>query len=126
MAKKVGPLIDKLFKARAERLKATKVIEALKAKEELVRTEILQLLKDQGLDGAKGAVATAAITRTTVAQVTDWDEVYKYIKKTGEFDLLQKRMSDVAYRERLEAGKPVPGTEPFVVVNLSLTKSSKE
>ena len=72
------------------------------------------------------AVATAAITRTTVAQVTDWDEVYKYVKKTGEFDLLQKRMSDVAYRERLDAGKPVPGTEPFIVVNLSLTKSSKE
>lgn len=126
MAPKIGPLVDKLYKARAERLAFAKKVEEMKEKEDRLKLEILDVLKEGGLEGAKGKVATAAVTRTTVANVTDWDEVYKYIKKTGEFDLLQKRMSDTAFRERLEAGKAVPGTEPFIVVNLSLTKSSKE
>ncbi len=126
MSKKIGPLIDKLFLARADRLRQQKIIDDMKRKEEQVREEIMAILEADGLEGAKGRMATAAITRTTVGNVTDWDALYKYIKKTGEFDLMQKRLTDTAYRERLENGVVVPGVEPFIVKNISLTKSSKE
>jgi hypothetical protein len=38
----------------------------------------------------------------------------------GYFHLLQKRVSEPAYRELLEKGKKVPGVQPFTARKLNL------
>jgi hypothetical protein len=41
----------------------------------------------------------------------DWVKLYGHIKKTGDFDLLHKRISATAIKERWMGGKDVPGIE---------------
>ena len=58
----------------------------------------------------------------TVPSLKDWDALCKHVKKTGDFDLLQHRLSSAAVEARWDAKKKVPGVEPFQTVVLSVTK----
>ena len=71
---------------------------------------------------ASASKAIEVIVTKQVPKVKDWDEFYKYVKKTGSFDLMQKRLTDAAIKERWENGKEVPGVEHFNVVSVSINK----
>lgn len=121
----IGMMIDGLYDLRAQRLAIEKQVADLKARETATKEEILGLLKEQDLNGAKGAVATAAITHKTVPVVTDWEQVYAFIRDQDMFALLQKRLTVTLWAALAEDGMAVPGTEPQVVTDLSLTKSTR-
>jgi hypothetical protein len=125
MAMDMGECIDALYEARTKRLAAQKVVDALAAEEEVVKSHIINSFEKVKLEGAKGRVATASLTRTTVPLVKDWGAFTQYVKENNAFDLFERRVAKVAYRDRLESKEVVPGLEPFVVVGLSLTKSSR-
>ena len=76
----------------------------------------------QELNGAKGDIATAAVKRDTVLNVTDWDSLRDWIVKTKSWDVLRKQPSSTAIKERWANKEEIPGVEPFVKVSLSLTK----
>lgn len=120
--KTLGACIDALYTLREER----RVIEAkaklVHEKEAELEKHLLDTFSKTDLDGAKGKKATAGVSRNTVPSVKDWDKLYAYVKKTGAWDMLQRRVSATAYRERLDAKKVVPGVEPFEVIKLSLQK----
>jgi hypothetical protein len=118
----LGACIDLLYKMREDRHAIEKKAEAIKIKEDELETHLLETFKKTDLEGAQGKRATAGVSMSTVPSVKDWDKVFAYIKKKGAFDLLQKRLSATAYRERLESKVAVPGVEPFNVVKLSLRK----
>jgi hypothetical protein len=124
--KTIGACVDLLYKNRSKRIEMQRAVDTLKEGEVALEHNIRELLKQQGLDSGRGKDATASVAKRTVGHVQDWDKFQKYIKKTGEFDLMQRRINDAAYRERLEAGHAVPGVEAVVVESLSLTKSKKE
>jgi hypothetical protein len=46
-----------------------------------------------------------------VPTVEDWDAVYKHLLDTKQFELIQRRMSAVAFRELLQMGRSVPGVK---------------
>jgi len=123
--KTLGACIDKLYQMRAKRLEEEKRIGTLKAQETALSDHILNSFSKGDVEGARGKVATASVSRQTVAQVQDWEAFYKYVAKEGAFDLLQRRVNDSAYRARLDDQIKVPGVEPFGVVKLSITKSGK-
>jgi hypothetical protein len=123
--KTLGACIDLAYKMRSERLELDKEVEKLKEEEAALKQHIMNSFDKVNIDGARGKVATASLSPRTVAQVEDWEALQKYIKKTGAFDLLQRRVNDAAFRERLDAKKTVPGVVPFVITTLSLTKASK-
>ncbi len=122
----LGGCIDMLYEMREERLKLQREIDELKEKEEALKTHILNTFEEEKLEGSKGVLATASITRRVVARPLDWDAIFQYVKINDAFDLLQRRITDTAYRDRLEHGEQVPGVEPFTVIGLSLTKSRKD
>ena len=121
----IGTLIDSLYALRAKRLELEKVVEGHKQEEQRMRDEIIAILNTTGLRGAKGMAATAALVHKTKPQVTDWDQVYNYIRSTGEFGLLHKRITEGLWGALREDGFTVPGTEPIVLTDLSLTKGAK-
>ena len=43
-----------------------------------------------------------------------------YVYKTKQGHLLQRRVSDPAFRELLDHGKKVPGTQPFIKARLNV------
>ncbi len=121
----IGNLIDSLYNLRQQRLEVEKDVKALKAREVALRQEIMTVLDESGLAKASGHVATSGIISSVDPLVTDWDEVHAYIRVNDRFDLLQKRLSAPAWRELNAEGILVPGTEPTVVRDLSLTKSTR-
>lgn len=121
----VGELIDGLYELRAQRLAIEKQVEELKARETSTKEEILFLLREGGLEGAKGAVATAAITYKTKPNVTDWDAVYNFIRDQDMLSLLQKRLTVTLWAALQEDGVTVPGVESITLPDLSLTKSKR-
>lgn len=121
----LGEAIDTLYQARAARLAMAKEVKELQVKEAQAKTEVLKLLGESGLAKASGKLATAGITTEDVPYIKDWDQVYEYIKSNDRFDLLQKRIGVVAWRDLFKDGVLVPGTEPAIDTDLSLTKSTR-
>ena len=66
------------------------------------------------------AAASVSITTSVVADVKEWDSFYAFIAKNKFFHLLQRRVSEPAYRELLDAGKKVPGVLPFTKKKLNV------
>ncbi len=123
----LGSRIDALYEARAARLTRQKEMDAelakLKKTEADLKLAIIAELEKAGLDKGTGSQATASISITMQPRVTDWEAVYKYIKKNDAFDLLERRPAKLAFRARYEAGDFVPGMEAFEDKDLSLTKA---
>lgn len=121
----LGEAIDTLYQARAARLAMAKEVKELQVKEAEAKVNVLKLLGESGLAKASGKLATAGITTEDVPYIKDWDQVYDYIKSNDRFDLLQKRIGVVAWRDLFKDGILVPGTEAGVDTDLSLTKSTR-
>jgi predicted metal-binding protein len=79
-------------------------------------------LEAEGIDGARGKLASVGINESIVPTVEDWDEFYRFIHRNKGYHLLERRAAAGAYRELLEQrkGKPVPGVVPFKKRTLSL------
>lgn len=121
--KTLGGKADKLYELRAARLAEEKKIDAMKKEEEALREAIFEDLRVAKLEKASGKVATVSRVSKTVGKVTDWQKFYAFIRKNDAFELLQRRVNDSSYRERLDAGERVDGVEPEVVASLNVTKA---
>lgn len=115
----VGALIDKLDLLRDKKRKAAEALAVVEAEYNELSTTLIERLQQEGMPKASGKKATVSISNTVVANVDDWDSFTAYVKKTGYFHLIQRRVSDPAYRELLEKKGAVPGLKPFTKVKLN-------
>ena len=122
LPKTVGACADALYTTRQERLAEQKKIDELKDREAQLKEHLIATLPKSDATGAAGRVAKVQIKTKPVPQVEDWDAFYKHVKRTGSFELLQRRLAEEAVRERWDAGKKVPGVEVFNTVTVSVTK----
>lgn len=120
--KTLGACIDQAYELRSERLRLQREIDAIGAQETLMKDHIINTFSKTDINGAKGKRASCGIVPKRVPKVMDWNAVYAYILKTKSPELLQRRIHEKAWRERLEDGKAVPGVEAFDVITLSLRK----
>lgn len=120
--KTIGACADLIYKIREQRKKAQKVIDDFDAQEAVIREHIINTLPKSDTTGVAGKVARVMVITKTVCQVENWDKFYAYIKKTGAFELMQRRVSDGSVKERWDQKKNVPGVKPFLVPTLSVNK----
>lgn len=125
MDKELGTMIDQLYQMREQRLAIDKQIAELKSAEAAMKQIIIDTLKADGLEGAKGGVATAAIQYKVKPHVTDWDKVYAFVREQDMFALLYKQITPTLWAALREDGVEVPGIEPMALTDLSLTKSKR-
>jgi hypothetical protein len=71
-----------------------------------------QLTTDKGI--------SFVVKEKKVPVVQDWKELYGYIIENKEFDLLHKRTSISAFRERWDAGLDIPGVQKFILKSISI------
>lgn len=121
----IGAKIDALYALREMRLGIERKVKELKEEEVKARNDIFDLLATMGLTKASGAVATCGIKVSNVPLVEDWDLLWDHIRASGEFDLVQKRISVTAWRARFEDGVTIPGVSKVEDVDISLTKASR-
>lgn len=120
--KTMGACIDLLYKWEQERAVIARQVKEMQAKERALTNHIFDTFSKDDLNGAAGKVAKISIIRKDVPTPKDWPKIYTYIAKNKAWELLQKRLSSTAVKERWNAGKSIPGIDKFQVLSLSTTK----
>lgn len=113
---------DALHQARLERLDLEKQADEIRKREALLKDYLINNLAKGESAGVAGKVARVAVVTKQEPQVEDWDALYAYVSRNKAWDLLQRRLSAPAVRERWEANKEIKGVGAFTVVTLSITK----
>ena len=121
----LGEAIDKLYELRAKRLDAEKAIKAMKSDELALRVTIKRLLDAASLEGGRGQIASTSVNYSIEPAAKDWPAICNFIRENDAFDILQRRLSATAVKDRWESGIIIPGIEKFDTWDLSLTKRSK-
>lgn len=119
---KLGAIIDRLFELRTEKSDLNDKIKVIEEEITELKTLLITRLDDEETLKACGKLASVTITSQVVPNVTDWDQVHRYIVENDACYLLEKRLSAAPYRELLASGNPIPGTEPFEKRDISLRK----
>lgn len=120
--KAMGACADQLFKIREKRKEMQKLVDAVEAEEKALKEHIINNLPKSEASGVAGKLCRVTVITKQIPQVQDWDKFYAHVKKTGDFELLQRRLTDTAVKERWENGKKIPGVESFNAVTLSINK----
>lgn len=66
---------------------------------------------------------SATMNKKSYPVINDWDAFYQYVADTKSFDLLHKRLSSTAFKDRLSSGEGIPGTSTSEVWELSVRAS---
>ncbi len=119
-----GQDIDALFELREKKRKLEASIKDLDGQAALIEERLMESMDQSGIEKMTGSKASVSISSTTVANVEDWDAFLAWIYKTKNGHLLQRRVSDAAWREMVEIKKVVPGTQPFTKKRLNLRATS--
>ena len=129
MPKKAVRLRDltlRYTKARAARLEADKKVDALKQTEKEAHQAIMDYFHGKAALLETGSVVDGYLYQLKTSDeptVEDWPKLYAHIKRTGNFEMLYRRVNPAAVKERWDDGKAVPGVGKFPVEKLSITKA---
>ena len=117
------PNLDDLMNSLADMREAISSTEeglkTLKQKKNDLEAQLIAKMEDQGIDRTGNERCSVSLKTETVPTVEDWDEVYKHILSTEQFELLHRRMSASAYRELLSLDMELPGVKPTDVVRIN-------
>ena len=120
--KKPAECADLLYETREARYKLQAEVEKYKVLEQALTDYFINTLPKSNSTGIAGKVARVQTGTKPIPQVNDWALLYKYIKRTGAFELLQRRLGEGAVKDRWSAKKTVPGVGVFNAVVVSVTK----
>jgi hypothetical protein len=109
--KKLNDLLVEVAKIRGEIKTVQAEEKSLKSQQRELESQISIRMQEQGLDKISNDVCTISLRNEIVPTVEDWDQLHEHITDTGQFELLQKRVSATAYRELIAAGMDVPGVK---------------
>lgn len=120
--KTLAACADKFYQLKEQKSAAQKLVDAIDAECKALKEHLINNLPKSEASGVAGKLARVTVVNKKVPQVKDWDKLYAHIKKTNQFEFLQRRLSDSAVNERWDNGKSVPGVESFNVTTLSVNK----
>jgi len=120
MPETIGGIVDRLYDIKLRKTRANKIIALIEEEEKRLQNALIDVLDKDDTTGVSGKLGRATITMKKVPYAKDWNAVQKYIIQTGEFDLLQKRLSTAAVEAR---ETPIPGIEFLNVKKVNLRKA---
>jgi len=111
--------------ARAARLAAQKQVDVLEIQERELKKQVMERLAKAANKAVSNGDRLFQLVTKDEPTAEDWPKIYAHIKKTGEFDLLERRLSKAAVKERNEVGEKIPGVAWYPVDSLSDTKAKE-
>jgi len=118
----LGACADRLLKLREEKSLIQRQLDTLDEERRTIENHLIENLPKSNAEGIMGKTAKAVVTSKVVASVKDWDKFYKYLLKSKDFSLMQRRVNDKSWRDQVEDGKKIPGVEGFNAIKVSVTK----
>lgn len=107
-------IVEEYRSIRLERLDLQKKVNALDEAEKKLKEKIIEELR------AGTPHRGVILIEKQKPTVEDWAKLYAHIKATGEFDLLQRRVTESAVQERWQDGNAVPGVVRFPVYDIKV------
>jgi len=118
----IKDLINQFVETKALKESLNEQIKQLNEKLAHIEADLMEQMAGAGITQAASDKASCTMREATHPAIEDWDVFYKYVAKTGQFELLHKRLSSAAFKERWEAGESVPGTSSTTVWELSVRR----
>lgn len=115
-------VVKRMVEVRDERRKISARDKELIDEWRSLEMEMITRLDEQGMEKVTTAGGTASISETVLPQVTDWDAFYQYMQDEDALYLLQRRPAAAAFRELNDAGKTIPGVDPYTQRSIGLRK----
>ena len=109
--------------ARAARLAAQKQVDLLEVNEKALKKQVMERLAKAANKAISNGERLFQIVTKDEPIADDWPKIYAHIKETGEFDLIERRLSKAAVKERQLLGEKVPGVGFYPVETLSDTQA---
>ena len=116
-------LVDNYISTRAQRLALDRQAAEIKEAEDDLYKVIVSKMRDEGMTVLSAKNGFVKLKESEEPVPTDWPALYDYIKETGHFEFLHKRISTLAIKEHWEAGEDIPGVGTTTVFKLSVSKS---
>lgn len=120
----IGVMIDEMHLLREKKRKLAEQVTELEQQYTVLETDLMARMEAEQTDKGAGKLASASISTGVVADVEDWGKLEAFVKRTGHFQLFQRRISDPAFRELMESKGSVPGIKPFTKKRLNLRSST--
>lgn len=123
-------LLERLAEADNNVAVVTGQLKAAKEAYERVADQLFALMDEQGTDRLSNVEIglQVSISETDTDTIEDWDKFTRFVLRTKNLSLFQRRLSGPALREmreQLGEGHTVPGLGVFTRRKLHVTKYSK-
>jgi hypothetical protein len=118
----IATLIDEFVATKNKREELQNEVKSCTEKMGRLEADIMALMSQAGINQAASEKASCTMRQATHPVIEDWQTFYAYVAETKQFELLHKRLSSQAFRERWEAGEPIPGSSMSKVWELSVRR----
>jgi hypothetical protein len=115
-------LINRVFKAREERLALQKVVDQMKEAEDADMLALKNQAIAEGITEIGTEIAVIKVKPVRNPVVTNWEKLYSFIRERDDFSLLYKSLSKTAVKEYWEEGDEVPGVSAEDDYSISISK----
>ena len=119
MKKQLNELLNKSADLRSKIRELGEQTKVFNIDLNICQAAIIKELEEQGVDRVGNDVCTISIRKEIVPKVEDWDQVYDYLLRTKQFELLHRKMTATAYRELQTSGIEVPGVKPMELTRIN-------
>lgn len=116
-------LLTAVEEADHEHSAASEVASRTKDRLEQCKEALLQAMIGLGTESASNSGYSAKIVKKSRPNVKDWDAFYKYLKRSGDLQLFERRIAAKAFAEIMEirGGKDLPGVTTYTYQTLKLS-----
>ena len=122
----LSELINQLVEVKQQRADLSLQDSDLSKQAAQLEADIMHAMSEAGTTkAASEAGHSVTMSKKTVPVITDWESFYEYVSQTKSFDLLHKRLSSTAFKDRIEQGEQIPGSSATELWGINLTKSRK-
>jgi hypothetical protein len=120
----ISELINQLISVKQQRTELAAKDSELSKEVSRLEADIMHAMTEAGTTKAASPEGhSAAMNKKTHPVIVDWNTFYEYVAKSQSFDLLHKRLSSTAFKDRWESGEVIPGTSTSEVWELSVRAS---
>ena len=122
----LSELINMMVDIQNERKALSEKDSTLSKQQTQLEADIMHAMTEAGtMKAASDTGHSVTMAKKLHPTIVDWTQFYEYVTKTNSFDLLHKRLSSTAFKDRWDAGEIIPGSTTAEVWGLSVTKSRK-
>lgn len=116
---------DILYDTRELRLSVERRLAKLKNLETELKDFFIETLPKSNSKGISGMKANVTIKDKPIPQVQDWDKFYGFVKKHNAWELLQRRLSEEAVKERMDEDKKFASQAGVTIFNAKKASVTK-